>query len=77
MPEFSDHIDRSGRRWTITKVDITGWSEDEIQAWERQHHQFATDERADAAADTNEPTPKVIAESDWWAKYFSDEAEYA
>ena len=57
--------------------DITGWSKNEIQVWERMHQQFATDERADAAADANDPTPEVIAESDRWAKYFTDEAEDA
>ena len=35
-------------------VDITGWSEDEIQAWEIEHEQFATDERANAAPDAAE-----------------------
>jgi hypothetical protein len=56
-------------------VDITGWSEDEIHAWEEANEQFATDERADAAAAANEPSPEVIAESERWAKYYSDEAK--
>jgi len=57
--------------------DITGWSIDEIEAWEAAHEQFATEERADAAADAwNEKylTPEVLAESERWAAYYNAEA---
>ena len=48
----------------MADVDISGMTEAEIEAWEEEHEQFATDERADAAAEAWERehiTPEVEA----------------
>lgn len=50
-------------------VDITGWTEDQILAWEITNERFATDERAEAAMDAwdrEHLTPEVIAEGTKW-----------
>lgn len=57
--------------------DVTGWTEEQIQRWERDHQQFATDDRADAAADVwnrENLTPDVLAESECWRRFYDEEA---
>lgn len=59
----------------MSAPDITGWSEARIQAWEATHEMFATDERADAAADAAAPSAVDIAESERWRDYYDAEAD--
>lgn len=55
---------------SAAEFDITGWSEERVQMWEREHEQFVTDARADAAADANEPSAATLTESERWRAYY-------
>lgn len=55
-------------------VDVTGWSEERILAWESRHEQFATEERMNAAIAANEPTAEELAESERWRAFYDAEA---
>jgi hypothetical protein len=56
--------------------DVRGWSIDEIEAWEEANHEFATEERMNAAIAANAPTAEDDAETDKWKKYYDEEARH-
>jgi hypothetical protein len=60
-------------------IDITGWTEERILRWEVEHESFATEARANAAADAWERenlTPEVLAESERYRDEFNEEATH-